>query len=210
MRKINFIFVIFLFIFSSCSEKSEPEFYYVKNFSDYPIEFLYNNTSVTIDSNKKDIINTLELSYSLNKTVKTFIDENSVEHSNEIKLLTDELYEGFYDGSFCKILKFSNYYSTNKQFDYNITNKTDDALFIVCKSFSERIIKIEKERAATFSFFYENPKIYFLTTAEYQEYNTETDLPSKENILKGKSIELTPVIKEDSYLKYQFEYKSNS
>ncbi len=210
MRKINFIFVIFLFIFSSCSGKSEPEFYYVKNFSDYPIEFLYNNTSVTIDSNKKDIINTLELSYSLNKTVKTFIDENSVEHSNEIKLLTDELYEGFYDGSFCKILKFSNYYSTNKQFDYNITNKTDDALFIVCKSFSERIIKIEKDKAATFSFFYENPKIYFLTAAEYQEYNTETDLPSKENILKGKSIELTPVIKEDSYLKYQFEYKSNS
>lgn len=223
MKKIILLHLICLFFLLSCSEKSEPEFYYIKNNSSFPIELSYNETLITVEPGSEEKIDTTSnISYSLNKNIVTFIDENSKRLSEEIELLTVDTYEGYYGGEFCTILKFQNNenysrYSLNEEFAYEISNNTKESLFAVCKSFSERLVEIESSKSKTFSFLYKNPEIYFLTASEYSKYKDETDETSKQNILKNnqtKTIKPTPSIIHNSNdgtqsLLYKFVYTFN-
>lgn len=208
MKKLAILSLVLIFVLFGCAEKSDPEFTYVKNYSDYPISITYDGNTETVEAAEynsetgvtkpktKVLSTTSDLTYSLEQEEKTFVDENGTEQQDTIQVLNAETYGGFYDGDYCNIVKFTNNsdLNFNEKYVYNVTNNTSTNKIMYAESFSNRATLIESGKTINVTFLYKNPEIYFFNEDDYSSYETETDETKKETLLselKQKSIQFS-------------------
>ncbi len=188
-----FLIIFSISFFISCSERTEPEFYYIKNNSDYPILISYDDTSLIIKSKENSIINTKSnISYSLNQNIVTFLNENSEAEKDEIKCISEESYIGFYNGSCCNIISFSNNSALqNNKYFYYIQNISSNDIIMYCDSFSYKTLEVDSNETKSVTFFYKNPEIVFFTKNDFEDYLKETNDEKKQAFLIEKSFKIT-------------------
>ncbi len=182
MKRISFVLIAAAFCIFSCKEQDEPEFWYVKNNSSFNVivKDKTNNKDYEINSGTSKIVNTKsELEYSLNQKIE--FDFNGEKKTVETEFLSEKLYEGLKDGSYCKILELNDIaeYKPNATFEYIIKNQTEEQIIALCKLFdTEFQVEIDDEKTLAFNSV--NPDLYFFEKPDYDTFVKNAAILKKE------------------------------